>query len=371
MQTLLYATSFLAISQLLFMGLFYLLYFRQQIVGLLLALLSFCLISFVLVSVLPLAETHPILNFFLGRPTIAAPAVLWVIAHYLFVDERKISAYMWAVIIGYQVVRTVSYLFLDQSGTPGIVLSQLTFIVMLILSVQVITTAYIGRRHDLVEQRRRFRVPFSLGLGSILAAIVSLSMISVVISPERLDVFMVYATMVSYLAVFVFTLVVNLATFKLVKESPLLMVASDALPMSNPSSEISKYKIDPEILAKITKAMEVDKLYTESKLTIGDLAARIDVQEYKLRRIINQGLGYRNFNQYLNQYRIDEASKRLVSSNESQLPISTIALDAGYASLSSFNKSFKEIKGVTPSAYRISVAADEFTVSTDQVSPTS
>ena len=57
-------------------------------------------------------------------------------------------------------------------------------------------------------------------------------------------------------------------------------------------------------------------------------------------------------NQYLNQYRIAEAARRLQDPAEINLPISTIALDVGYASLSSFNKAFKEVHGVTPSIYR-------------------
>lgn len=72
--------------------------------------------------------------------------------------------------------------------------------------------------------------------------------------------------------------------------------------------------------------------------------------EHKLRRLINKELGYRNFNQYLNRYRIDEASKRLIS--EADLPILTIALDVGFNSLSSFNKAFKEKHQQTPTEFR-------------------
>jgi len=71
MQLALYAVSFLAISQLLFVGLFYLLYLRRQILGGLLALLSFCLISFIVISLLPVTENYPLLYFLLGRFTIA------------------------------------------------------------------------------------------------------------------------------------------------------------------------------------------------------------------------------------------------------------------------------------------------------------
>ena len=100
------------------------------------------------------------------------------------------------------------------------------------------------------------------------------------------------------------------------------------------------------------KAMKQERLYAEPGLTIGDLAARVSVQEYRLRKLINQSLHYRNFNQFLNRYRIEEAARRLLDPEEEHIPISSIALDVGYASLSSFNKAFKEIHGVTPSVYR-------------------
>lgn len=359
MQLALYAVSFLAISQLLFMGLFYLLYFRRQVLGVLLALLSFCLISFILISLLPVTENYPLLYFLLGRFTIATPAVLWIVAHYLFIDDRKISAAMWTIIIAYQIVRAASLLFFDQNQNLGIVLTQINFAVMLGLSIDVILIAFNGRRHDLIEQRRRLRVPFSLGLGTIIAMIVALSMISTFMDPDTAGTFLGYATLASCLAIFIFTLVMNLATFNLFKESPLLTTTNETKAIAVEEKDAIEYQVDPDIISKITLAMEAEELFTEPKLTIGDLAKKIHVQEYKLRRIINKGLGYRNFNQFLNQYRVDAASKLLLDSRESQLPISTIALDVGYASLSSFNKAFKEIKGMTPSAYRSSGVNDE------------
>lgn len=69
----------------------------------------------------------------------------------------------------------------------------------------------------------------------------------------------------------------------------------------------------------------------------------------QLRESINQHLGYRNFNDFLNHYRIDEAAQRLLRQD---LPILSIALDAGYGSIGPFNRAFKQLKGFTPSEYR-------------------
>jgi AraC-like DNA-binding protein len=87
-------------------------------------------------------------------------------------------------------------------------------------------------------------------------------------------------------------------------------------------------------------------------LTIGQLAKELDIQEYKLRQMINSQLGYRNFSDFLNSYRIKETAERLRDETNKHLPILTIALDVGFRSLSSFNKAFKATFGQTPTEYR-------------------
>ena len=74
--------------------------------------------------------------------------------------------------------------------------------------------------------------------------------------------------------------------------------------------------------------------------------------EYRLRRLINQALGYRNFNSFLNHYRIEEVKAALADPAQAAVPILTMALDAGFSSLGPFNRAFKAETGLTPSEYR-------------------
>jgi AraC-like DNA-binding protein len=97
-------------------------------------------------------------------------------------------------------------------------------------------------------------------------------------------------------------------------------------------------------------------IYRETGLTIGNLAKQIDMQEHNLRRLINKKLGYRNFNDFLNSYRIEEAASRLKGED---LPILTIALDSGFGSLTSFNSAFKQTFGVPPSQFRKEAVTQE------------
>ncbi|TRY32155.1 helix-turn-helix domain-containing protein [Aliiglaciecola sp. M165] len=110
--------------------------------------------------------------------------------------------------------------------------------------------------------------------------------------------------------------------------------------------------IDQQWLDTLKNCMEKEEYYKNNDLTIRSLADNIDIPEHHLRRLINQHLGFRNFNDYLNRFRIKEASVRLTDPEQARLPITTIAIESGYSSLTTFNKAFKAINEMTPTEYR-------------------
>ena len=99
-------------------------------------------------------------------------------------------------------------------------------------------------------------------------------------------------------------------------------------------------------------------IYHQAGLSIAALASHIRVPEYRLRRLINIRLGYRNFSQMLNEYRIADAAEALADPAQRRLPILTIALSVGYQSINPFNRAFRDFKGTTPSAWRQSRLAN-------------
>ena len=72
--------------------------------------------------------------------------------------------------------------------------------------------------------------------------------------------------------------------------------------------------------------------------------------------MINQGLGHRNFNDFLHSYRIREACARLRRPGQARLPVLSVALDVGYGSIGPFNRAFKARMGMTPTTFRRSAA---------------
>lgn len=87
-------------------------------------------------------------------------------------------------------------------------------------------------------------------------------------------------------------------------------------------------------------------------LTIGQLAEQLGLPEHRLRRLINNRLGHRNFAEFLNSYRIAAAKQRLADPAEARTTVAAIAFDLGYGSLGPFNRAFRSVTGEAPTAWR-------------------
>ena len=109
---------------------------------------------------------------------------------------------------------------------------------------------------------------------------------------------------------------------------------------------------DQKLVDALMRLMGDERIYRHDNVTIGTLATKLGIPEYRLRRLINQRLGYRNFNVFLNNHRIAEAKAALADPSQAEVPVITIAMDAGFQSLGPFNRAFKATTGVTPTEYR-------------------
>lgn len=105
------------------------------------------------------------------------------------------------------------------------------------------------------------------------------------------------------------------------------------------------------LLTKLQASLKED-VWREEGLTIRKLAENLDAPEHRLRKVINQGLGYRNFAAFVNEHRIGAACEVLADPVKADIPVITIAYEVGYASLGPFNRAFREIVGESPTEYR-------------------
>ncbi|MBK6704728.1 MAG: AraC family transcriptional regulator [Caulobacteraceae bacterium] len=109
---------------------------------------------------------------------------------------------------------------------------------------------------------------------------------------------------------------------------------------------------DRLILTKLETHMAEGEAWKREGLTIGALADEVGAPEHKLRRLINDHLGFRNFAAFVNARRIDAAKARLADPTQARESVSTIAFDLGFGSLGPFNRAFKEVTGQTPTEWR-------------------
>jgi len=112
------------------------------------------------------------------------------------------------------------------------------------------------------------------------------------------------------------------------------------------------------IVGSALKIKTVERIYRQEGLTIAMLAAKLDMPQHRLRQAINEGLGHRNFNAFLNRYRIDEAKAALSDLSQRDVPVLTIAMDAGFQSIGPFNRAFKADTGLTPTEFRRDALAE-------------
>ncbi len=116
---------------------------------------------------------------------------------------------------------------------------------------------------------------------------------------------------------------------------------------------------NPVLLENIERKMTTDKLYLHEKLTIGNLSEQLNEQEYKVRQAINQDLGYKNFIDFINSFRIQEAVSLLKDRTKANMTVLEIAHQTGFNSIGPFNRAFKATTGVTPTEFRKSQDALE------------
>jgi AraC-like DNA-binding protein len=260
----------------------------------------------------------------------------------LFEDSGKLDAR-----------RFVPALLLLALGTAAVIVSE-TAQRVLYLGHNLLSAAFVvhaliliarGWRGDLVEPRRRLRGPIL-----VMASMYALAVISV----QTGELFAGSAQALSPIAAASLLLLglLSLTAFANMNESLFGAPVARPAPASTPMVADPTDGADEQLIASLDRLMRADRAYRDEGLTIAALALRLKVPEHRLRKLINQHLGYRNFSAYLNSWRIGEARAALSDPAQREVPVSTIALDAGFASLGPFNRAFKAETGQTPSEFR-------------------
>ncbi|MEQ6124826.1 helix-turn-helix domain-containing protein [Pseudotenacibaculum sp. MALMAid0570] len=105
------------------------------------------------------------------------------------------------------------------------------------------------------------------------------------------------------------------------------------------------------LIETLKKVMNEESLYKNPNLKSSDVALKIQLTTHQFSQLLNDNLG-KNFASFINEYRIEEAKKRLLSN--SNFTLEAIAYDCGFNSKSTFYTAFKKIEGVTPTQFKSS-----------------
>ncbi|MEP6343042.1 MAG: helix-turn-helix domain-containing protein [Maricaulaceae bacterium] len=287
---------------------------------------------------MPIADWFYQLMAFVHVPNIV---FIWLFGLLIFRDNFRLKLWHYIVIAGFIVPALIlcgleSYVPY-QKGWPSVTFGLYGFS----LIGHLIFVIARGYNHDLIHRRRRMRLVFITVMIAITAGILLAEMGILPLAPNLIAQIQVAA--IFMMVVWVFFWMVQIDDNRLF---------FNQTAVDRPPSEPLLDARDMVLKAKLLGLMDADKLFMQAGLTIPALAEQLGTSEHRLRRVINQGLGYRNFSAFLNTYRITAIKAALSDPTQANLPILTLAMDYGYSSLAPFNRAFRDAEGLTPSEYR-------------------
>lgn len=269
----------------------------------------------------------------------------WLFTIYVFSDNFRLSPFYITVLTIYLIRALIFQLDIVPYEVMAVFSHSLRFGLYVFLMYKLFSEM----AGDLLEKRRKYRV--WLMVGHIL--------LTIALTLERKfirgDLYADYSSLIESGGIFLIATFLLSLSIRSEESSPFEsgnhnspVVVSVCLPPEKESDLPAADRHNLELLEHKMKA----GLYREPGLTAAKLAVALGIQEHRLRRLINIHLGYRNISQYLNDYRIDEAKRRLADVGQRNVRVLSIAMEAGYVSLRPFNRAFKDRTGLTPTEFR-------------------
>lgn len=300
-------------------------------IGFALSIVSYLILetSFVKESII-----HPIIL----TGSICVPVFFWLMSKAIFDDHFRITR-DYGFWFALQITSHGIYYFGDPlpADQPWVVV---VAILAQILSIGFVLaglyTAMKTRQADLVDSRLRFRNLFMVITAALIGGTLIVETTSLAGKAEQILQILQRATMLGLSAFFLMNNFETRPGF-FFREMP---------------KQKAVHPPDTPLHEKLMEQLTTHSIYRQEGLTIRQLAEQMGVQEYRLRRLINGQLGFKNFNDFLNTYRVNEAVEILSDPAQNQKTILEIAYFLGYQSIGPFNKAFKELKNTTPTSFR-------------------
>jgi AraC-like DNA-binding protein len=290
------------------------------------------------------------------------PTAVWLFCLSMFDDNFKLTRMHYVVVATFFALGIFQYanytlatgelpllspvrihVVLRELGPFSWFISLMMLVVKLGMAAHMLVAAWHGRCEDLVLKRRRFREIFVVGVGFISIGIVATETWLMKFTPDTAYVLLVgQSASIFLVGIYMLWHITSVDGEWLFGEYE----AADPEPQQTRSETEDRHDLET------LDALAASGALLGPNMTIAKLADMANMPEHRLRRLVNQHLGYRNFADYLNFHRIEAAKTRLSVVADRHVPVLTVAMDLGYGSLGPFNRAFKERAGMTPTEFR-------------------
>lgn len=116
------------------------------------------------------------------------------------------------------------------------------------------------------------------------------------------------------------------------------------------SNSLTGEAID-EAVARLKKSMEEENVYLNPELSLQLLSQHTGLPQKIISAVLNQHI-HKSFNVFVNEYRIKAFKEKIVQADMENFTMAGIAAECGFNSQATFQRSFKEITGMSPSEFR-------------------
>jgi len=106
-----------------------------------------------------------------------------------------------------------------------------------------------------------------------------------------------------------------------------------------------------ETLAVLTKLMQDEKAYLDPQLRLEKVVSLTSIPQKTISAVLNQ-TQHKSFNEFVNEYRVKAVKEGLLDPSKRHLTLTGIAFECGFNSQATFQRTFKELVGESPSQFR-------------------
>jgi AraC-like DNA-binding protein len=278
-----------------------------------------------------------------------ATPLLWAFMLGVFDDTK---GRFWPRLIPFAVLAVLNWL----NQAPGSAFGQyywtLYHIVCLSMMAHLTYTMLRGINGDLVEARRQLRLPLLILASAYIGFLAWSDLVSRVCCWSTIGWSLLQSIMLAIMGLG--------CTVGFLRAGPIFW-GSRVAQLDDEETPITQQHpegVEKALLQRVQRALDEDQIWKREGLAIGTFAHELSIPEYRLRRLINERLGYRNFADFINSHRIKVAKAALSDPAQATLSISQLAFDLGFGSLGPFNRAFKASTNMSPTEWRAQNLAD-------------